>query len=136
MNTEITYEYRDGANYRFHTSVVVAGEMTPKLWARIRATLDEDVEGGFIADQVGLPQAFGYLGGSHIYSDEQKDSGYDYDEEIDHCWHRFADDDQLSVKVTAREPTDKRTVEQLAAAFEAAAKAGWRIFDPADRFGL
>jgi hypothetical protein len=135
MNTQITYEYRDGANYRFHNTVIFAGEMTPELWARIRATLDEEVEGGFIADQVGLPQVFGYLGGKHIDSEEHKDSGYEYDEENDHCWHRFADDSE-AWELTEQPPTDGRTVQELVGVFEGAALKGWKVFDPAERFGL
>jgi hypothetical protein len=135
MNTAITYEYRDGANYRFHNTLIFAGEMTAELWARLLATLNEEVVGGFIADQVDLPQVFGYLGGKHIDSDEHKNSGYEYDEQNDHCWHRFADDPG-SWELTEAQPTDKRTVRELVGVFEAAVQKGWKVFDPGERFGL
>lgn len=135
MNTEITYEYRDWANYRFHATIVVAGELTADMWARMRASCSKDTDCGFIAHQVGLPEVFGYRPGSHIYSADHVRTGYDYDEENDHCWHRFADGDE-NWCLTTRDPTDKRTALQLVEAFEAASNAGWKSFDPAERFGL
>jgi len=135
MNTRITYEYRDGANYHFHSSVVLAGEMTPELWARILATLNKEVDGGFIAHQVGLPEVFGYIGGKHIDSVEHRDSGYEYDKDNDHCWHRFTQDPDVW-ELVDQPPTGKRDVEELVTEFEAAARSRWRVFDPVERFGL
>jgi len=134
MNTRITYQYRDGANYRFHHSIVVAGIMTAELWNLILTTLDTDAERGFIAHQVGLTEVFGFVGGKHIDSEEHRDFGYEYDDQNDHCWHSFSGEDDW--ELTGDPVTDKRTVEQLVEAFEATTMAGWKVFDPAERFGL
>ena len=133
MNTGIHYEYRDGSNYRFHGWFVAAGEMTDQLWARVRAACaDGEV---FIAHQVGIPEVFGYLPGTHVYSAEHVETGFTYDEDNDHCWHRFHDDPGAWA-LTNDAPTDERTVEGLVAAFEAAVRTGWQVFDPAERFEL
>ncbi len=55
MNTRVHYEYRDGANYHFNSSIVAAGEMTSALWTRLRRACDSGAEYGFIAHQVGFP---------------------------------------------------------------------------------
>jgi hypothetical protein len=133
VNTRIIYEYRDGANYRFHSELVVAGEMTEALWARIRAACQDGDR--FIADQVGLPEVFGFLPGDHIYAPEYAYSGYPFDQEVDHCWHHLAQDPD-GWELTGDEPTGALTVELLVNAFEQAAAVGWRVFDPAERFGL
>jgi len=134
MNTRVDYEYRDGANYRFHASVVVAGEMTDALWRRLRAACDPETE-GFIAHQVGFPEVFGFLPGQHIGDPESESTGYRYDEETDHCWHSLSNGDE-PWGLTHDVPTDSRTVEQVVKAFEAAKAAGWKPFDPAERFEL
>jgi hypothetical protein len=134
VNTRIHYEYRDGANYHFHGSIVVAGEMTPRLWARIGTACDSGTDRGFIAHQVGIPEVFGYLPGPHINWLPSGEAP-EYDEDIDHCWHRLVDDPN-AWELTTDAPTDKRSVLEIATAFEEVAKKGWRFFDPAGRFGL
>ena len=133
MNTRITYEYRDGANYRFHADVVLADAMTDELWARIRAACQDGEM--FIAHQVALPEVFGFLPGDHIYAPEFCHEGYPFEEDTDHCWHGFGPDPDVW-ELTGDPPTGDLTVERLVEAFESAAMAGWKVFDPAERFGL
>lgn len=126
MNTRIHYEYRDGSNYHWHGSIVVAGELTPDHWSRVRASC-ESAE-FFIADQVGFPEVFGYKPGPHQSAD-RRDTGYCYDPDEDHCWHRFPDDAQ-AWELTADEPTAPYDATQLVTVFEAIAAYGWRPFNP------
>ena len=132
MGTRIDYEYTDAGNYHFRNSIVFAGEMTDALWARIRNACESGEF--FIAHQVGLPEVFAWLPGPHIRDDEKRD-GYAFDDEDDHCWHRFPDDPR-AWELTTDKWEQVRSVEELLAAFEAAAKEGWKVFDPAERFGL
>ena len=133
MNTRIAYEYRDGSNYHFHGEVIIAGEMTAEYWERIRAAC-EDRE-LFIAHQVRLPEVFAFLSGPHIHEEGRRHEGYRYDPDEDHCWHRLWDDPGCW-ELTRKVRTDRRSPLQLVRAFERAAEAGWRVFDPATRFGL
>jgi hypothetical protein len=132
VNTRIRYEYRDGANYHFQGEVVVAGRMTPALWKRLRAACSADADHGFIAHQVGLTEVFGYLPGPHITWLPAGEAP-EYDEENDHCWHRLPEEPN-AWELTTDSPTDTRCVEELVDQFECASKAGWRVFDPAERF--
>lgn len=129
MNTRIKYEYRDGANYRFHGDIIVRGEMNEQLWRRLRKTQDPDTE-GFIAHQVLLPEVFGYLPGDHI-GDATHPDGYPYDDKNDHCWHRLCEN---GWELVSSKPTDNRSVNDLVKAFEAAKHQGWKPFDPKTRF--
>jgi hypothetical protein len=131
VNTRITYEYRDGAGNTFPMEVVLAGAMTDALWARICAACSDGCQ--FIAEQVGLPEVFGFLPGDHIYAPEYCATGYPFDQEVDHCWHRFS---EAPWELTREEPTGDLTVALLVNAFEQAAAVGWKVFDPAERFGL
>ncbi len=131
MNTRITYEYRDGANYRFHADIVAAGAMTDALWARIKAACEDGER--FLAHQVGLPEVFGFLPGDHIYAPEYCHEGYPFDAEADHCWHTFGSD---AWELTTDAPTGPVSVEELVNDFEQAASVGWKVFDPVERFGL
>jgi len=133
MNTRIVYEYRDASNYHFHGEVIIAGEMTTEYWERIRATC-EDRE-FFIAHQVRLPEVFGFLPGPHIHEKRRRHTGYPFDPEDDHCWHRFGADPGCW-KITKAVRTDPRSVLLLVRSFEKAAKSGWKVFDPEERLGL
>jgi hypothetical protein len=127
MNTKLWYEYRDGANWRFPGAVVVEGEMTPDLWARLRAACEEGEY--FFARQVGLAERFAYVAGPHIADPSLQETGYPYDVDLDHCWHRIADDPG-AWELTDDQPTDGRTVEEVVLAFEQARHAGWCVPEP------
>jgi hypothetical protein len=132
VNTRITYEYRDGGNNRFWTDLILVGAMTQESWERIRAACHDGDQ--FIAEQVGLPDVFGFLPGDHIYAPEYCSTGYPFDQEVDHCWHRLPAEDPW--ELTREEPTGDLTVALLVNGFEQAAAVGWKVFDPAERFGL
>ena len=51
-NTKLWYMYRDAANYKVHTEVVLSGAMTAKQWNQILACCD-DYE-FFAPEKVGL----------------------------------------------------------------------------------
>ncbi len=131
MNTLVSYEYRDGSNYHWHGSLVLSGEMSAGLWKRIRSACHDGEF--FIAHQVGLSEVFGYTPGPH-QDVEHRQTGYPYDEEDDHCWHRFPDDPR-AWEVTNHMATDPRDVRGLGRIFEAS-KGRWQVFDPAERFGF
>lgn len=40
-NTKLWYMYRDAANYKVHTDVVLAGEMTEEQWKTILSCCDD-----------------------------------------------------------------------------------------------
>ena len=40
-NTKLWYMYRDAANYKVHTDVVLTGEMTPEHWETILSCCDD-----------------------------------------------------------------------------------------------
>jgi len=132
VNTRISYEYRDGGNNRFDADMVLGGTMTEELWRRITAACHEGDQ--FIAGQVGLPEVFGFLPGDHIYAPEYCCTGYPFDDAVDHCWHRFPREGAW--ESTRESPTGALTVGELVNAFEQAAALGWKVFDPAERFGL
>lgn len=132
MNTRLTYEYRDGGCNRFFTDVVLAGEMTDRRWTRIRGICNDGDQ--FIAHQVGLREVFSFLPGDHILPFECRETGYPYHESIDHCWHHFAPPNAW--ELTGEPPRVAVSVTELVALFEVAARSGWQVFDPAERFGL
>jgi hypothetical protein len=134
VNTRIRYEYRDGANYRFPGEVVIGGPMTSSAWESIRTACDHDTEGGFIAHQVRFPEVFGFLPGPHVRSAEHAATGYPFDPDNDHCWHHFVA--ETPWELTTARATVPVSVKYLVQAFELAKRSGWRVFDPAERFGF
>lgn len=104
MNTRIDYLYRDGDNYKFPQSEVLAGEISADQIRQIIDTLDEGEY--FIPGQVGFNcgYAFGYA---------QNDS--------DHPWCEM---DECGFELTSEEPTLDLTVEEVVASF-LRAKGNW-----------
>lgn len=108
MNTQFDYMYRDGGNCKKHGSMVLSGQITPKLEKRFTDTLDHEfMIGQFIAAQVGVPEVFLWKGDWPANTE-------------DHEWHEAGD-----FTVTNDEPTDARSIEEFVNAFEAAAATGW-----------
>ena len=103
-NTKLWYMYRDAANYKVHTDVVLAGEMTPEQWEVILDSC-EDRE-YFAPAKVGLEArdfvAIGY-------------QPYDDDPEL------F---EMVEYSHTDLKPTVQMTVEELVAKFQAN-KGNW-----------
>lgn len=110
--TAISYLYVDAANYKEHGVIVVSGEMTPELQARLDATLDDGEH--FVASQVNVPDLIPWVLGGN------------YDDEIDHGWHVMGESEPATQRQVADAGTAIVTAEELVAAFEAAAAAGWK----------
>lgn len=110
MNTRFAYLYRSTSNYKNWGAVVFSGVVDEQLEKRLSATL-ESFE-FFIADQVRVPERFFQDG---------------LDAQVENCWHEFS-----SLEVTVEDPTDEfgRTIEAFVAECEAAARDGWKVFDP------
>lgn len=97
-NTKLWYMYRDAANYKVHTDVVLTGEMTPEQWETILSCC-EDRE-YFAPAKVGLEArdfvAIGY-------------KPYDDDPELFEI---------VEYSHTDLKPTVQMTVEELVAKFQ------------------
>ena len=98
-NTSFWYMYRDAANYKVHTEVVLAGEMTEEQWNTIVSCCDG--EEFFAPQKVGLEArdfvAIGY-------------AAYDDDPELFEI---------VEYRHTEQKPTVNMTVEELVAKFQA-----------------
>ncbi len=105
MNTKIMYQYRDGDNYKAHNEVIVSGEITKAQKKSIMDSLNCD--NMFIPEQLDLP--------INRPSDELTSA--------DHCYCEILSEDDIVL--TDDEPTDERTIAQLAADFVQAAYDGW-----------
>lgn len=103
-NTKLWYMYRDAANYKVHTDVVLSGEMTPEQWEAILDSC-EDRE-YFAPAKVGLEArdfvAIGY-------------APYDDDPDLFEI---------VEYSHTDLKPTVQMTVEELVAKFQAN-KGSW-----------
>lgn len=113
MNSRFEYLYRSASNFKEWGAVVFSGVADEVVERRLVAAL-ESFE-FFIADQVRVPELFFQDG---------------LDVGISRCWHEF-----VRLEPIDEEPTDEfsRSIESFVLEFEAAARAGWRIFDPAAR---
>ena len=109
-NTKFSYLYRDAGNNKSHASVVFAGAFRPGDIERLRQVLDSATY--FIAEQVGVPVAYLF------------EYGYEFDDEVDHCYHEFDD-----LELTEEQPTDARTIEEFVTRVEREAASGWNVPD-------
>ena len=87
MNTRITYQYRDAANFKQRESVVFAGEITESERTAVLAHLDEGM--WFVPWQVGLADLQARFGG--LTAD-------------DHAWHELDVEDD-AIELTEAAPT-------------------------------
>lgn len=112
MNTEVSYLYRDGSNYKSSGEVVFTGTLPEDVRQRM---MDEGEV--FLAHSVRVPEVFLYQ------------QGYRYDEDSDHCYHEI-----FGVENTDKEPDDEfnRTAEEFAKEFFAKKDEG--VFDPRGRW--
>lgn len=98
-NTKLWYMYRDAANYKVHTDVVLVGEMTEEQWKTIVSCCDG--EEFFAPQKVGLEHrdfvALGY-------------KSYDDDPELFEL---------VEYSLTDAQPTVNMTVEELVSKFQA-----------------
>lgn len=102
MNTQISYMYRDGSNYKQHADVVIAGTLTDEQKKDIIDALDDSEH--FIPSQVGLQdlqsRMIGFPSGD------------------DHVWHELQAED---ITETEKETTGDHSfshVRLLAAKFK------------------
>ena len=120
MNSQITYLYRDGSNYKRYNTVIVKGKMTSAHLARIEKCLFDGEY--FVPRSVGLPE----------------ERSTDYRTDDDHCWFEweiYQDDatgeydlDYSGVELTDTEANVDLTVDELVANFEAVQQwdeTGW-----------
>lgn len=105
-NTEITYMYRDAANYKESKSVVVEGRVTEHQAKAIAACCEKITESRFyfIPGQVGL--------------DDLQEGKWDND--LDHPYHTIT-----SIRCTDLNALGAMTMNDLVAAFIKTASAGW-----------
>ena len=103
MNTEMSYLYRDGANYKKRNFVVLEGEITEDQINEIMDCLNAGEY--FIPRQIGLPE----------------ERFPDSPTEDDHCWFELSED---CFESTSMDPTVDITVSQLLERFQEA-KDAW-----------
>ncbi|MFN2316549.1 MAG: hypothetical protein ABR551_04270 [Gemmatimonadales bacterium] len=107
-----TYLYRDASNYKAHEDMLLKGELTPELEARLRGALIDDEY--FIPEKVGVPSLRERL---YQYSD-----GASTDD--DHLLHEV-----LEIRAATPEEASAgaalMSVEELVRRFEAVSAQGW-----------
>lgn len=121
MNTNISYLYRDGCNYKNRKNVIVKGAITDKDRQVIANSLNDHTY--FIPQQVGLPDA-------HFDDCDLSPS--------DHCWCELKINDPRNkdydpnakddVTLTEEEPTLDLTIGELVEAFRKAA-GNWEDYN-------
>ena len=113
MNSCFQYLYRDASNYKSWGEVVFAGEASEPLLARLQGSFESGEF--FIADQVRVSELF--------FPTWPLESS-------DHCFHEF---DRLETTDAPVDDQQLRSIDDFVAEVEAAARSGWRVFDPAVR---
>ena len=107
--TVFSVMYRDGDNYKQHSTIAVAGEFTAEQILALRATLDQ---GEFYAPlDVDLPHLLENTGWSKS--------------DADHCWHEINLDDPDVRPVRDGETVHFESPEAMIGQFAAASQAGW-----------
>jgi hypothetical protein len=119
-NIKFAYLYRDAGNYKQWAEVIFSNPDKLQLVEIARslrnAFLERDL---FIAQQARLPEVFPFVRG-----DATSD---------DHCFHEFH-----SVELTGEDANDQhlRSISQLIADVENAARQGWVTFDPQENYAV
>jgi len=108
MNTTFSYLYRDAGNNKSRAAVIFKGAFKPEDAERLRRAFDSSTY--FIAEQVGVPVAYLFR------------RGYEFNEEIDHCYHEFDD-----IELTEEQPTDGRTIDRFVTDVQRQAARGWEL---------
>ena len=104
MNTELDYMYRDGSNYKFHSSIILEGNLSI-----------EDLDPYLHESEYFLPS----LVGLQVLVPEYRDAD-------DHEWHELTGatpTDEMSASMSAAELINK---------FKKASKRGWPLADVID----
>ncbi len=117
-NVRFRYLYRDASNWKAFGEVVFGGHPTLPVW-EAESLIRQACEDGcyFIAGQVGIAEVFLWL-------------AWDLDQD-DHCWHEF--EGLAETQDPVSDPAG-RDIRQLVMAFRQAARQGWQVFEPAERW--
>ena len=109
MNTQITYQYRDAANYKEFDTVIIHGQLS--LSDIEECLYDKEF---FIPSEIGLKD----LQPEKLCSD-------------DHIWHEI-----LEINQTNKQPTTNITAQDIISNFKKASSEEWNILEALKRLGL
>lgn len=108
-NTMLTYQYRDGSNYKTDTEVVFPGAISVAQLKIIEDNLFRDESADdFLPRQVDL---------SPLCPDMDDDR---YDDELDHCVHTI-----IGIELTLKAPDDQTSITDFVNKFAAIGPDGW-----------
>lgn len=109
MNTSITYQYRDAANYKEFDTVIIRGLLSLK-----------DIEEYLYDKEFFIPSEIGL-----------KDLQPENLNQDDHIWHEI-----LEISHTHERPTVNITAEEIISNFRKASLEEWNILEASKRLGL
>ena len=109
MNTSITYQYRDAANYKEFDTVIICGLLSLN-----------DIEESLYEREFFIPSEIG------LKDLQPKNLNQD-----DHIWHEI-----LEISHTHERPTVDITAEKIISNFKKASLDEWNILDASKRLGL
>ena len=109
MNTLITYQYRDAANYKEFDTVIISGLLSLN-----------DIEDYLYDKEFFIPSEIGL-----------KDLHPENLNQDDHIWHEI-----LEISHTHEKPTVNITAEKIVSNFRKASLEKWNILEASKRLGL
>ncbi len=109
MNTLITYQYRDAANYKEFDTVIIRGQLSLN-----------DIEEYLFDKEFFIPSEIGL-----------KDLQPENLNQDDHIWHEI-----LEISHTKKQPTVDITAEKVISNFRKASLEEWNILEASRRIGL
>ena len=115
MNTQVTYLYRDAANYKSSRVVVLEGELTRKEQLQVLTARHEGL--WFIPSQVGL--------------DDLQAQLTSFPDPDDHVWHELLEVTSVAVAADLELPTAQEFLQQMLAA-----KDKWKVKETAEKYGI
>ncbi|MCP1674560.1 hypothetical protein J2T57_001662 [Natronocella acetinitrilica] len=133
-----SYLYRDASNYKNAGEVLLRAQGDADVEAieeRLRKTLDDGEY--FIASQVGVPEVFLWSAEADYDPDDEETFPDDLGpgkyvvSDDDHSWHEFSCLEAIDAEAVS--PDDRKAAREIGeflAAFERAAKRGWKPFEP------
>jgi hypothetical protein len=109
MNTQITYQYRDAANYKVFDTVIISGLL-----------FLNDIEKYLYEKEFFIPSEIGL-----------KDLQPESLSNDDHIWHEI-----LEISHTNKQPTVNITAQKIISNFKKASLEEWNILEASKRLGL
>lgn len=105
MNTKITYQYRDAANYKTVGEAILKGDLNDRQVSSLLESLEPGADSGFIPSQLKMPHLSPVLDDSqeamkNAIDAEESRSRADYIRDFDHPYHEI-----LEIEKTEAEPT-------------------------------